>query len=327
MTIEKLLLLTNGELLNETLVKEVDSATIYPKKVSKGDLFISDNKDDIKEAIKNKAVAIIQEDDKITDASDVVFIKVASIEVAALKILSYILKKDRDLHFYLLTPQSLTFFKMIQLKSKDVEYLPDDWKKAFELILNSQKAIFACDNKELALKIVPKIKKFDKSAFGYNIEDTLFRSTFRVDKFVYQHKKMTPFHLPYLLEAVSLCQIHCLPYSIDKVDYTKHFIPIFINKETSITKKEKNDHVVIVVDNVEDIFEGREYAKEAKVTMSKSIVFTPPKIKIESYTKPNIFRSSVDLVTIVKTTSFNYGFVYSKDKGDLKALREYFEQF
>jgi ferrochelatase len=327
MTIEKLLLLTGGELLNESSIKEVDSATIYPKKVSKGDLFISDNKDDIKEAIKNKAVAIMQEDDKITDASNVAFIKVASIEIAALKILSYILAKDKDLHFYLLSPQASTFFKMIQLKAKDVDYLPSDWKKAFELVLNSQKAIFVCDNEELALKIVPKIKKFDKSAFGYNIEDTLFRSTFRVDKFVYQHKKMTPFHLPHLLKAVELCVAHKLNYSIDRVDYTKHFMPIFISKETMIRKEEKNDHVVIVVDNVEDIFEGREYAKEAKVTMSKSIVFTPPKIKIEAYTKPNIFKTPTELVTIVKTTSFNYGFVYSKNREDLKALREYFLQF
>jgi ferrochelatase len=324
MTIGKLLLLTGGELINKTLIDEVNSATIYPKKIQKGDLFIGEDKEDIKEAIKNGAAAVMLEDDLTIDAQNVALIKVESIEIAALKILAYILHKDEDLHFYLLNPKALSFFKMIQLKAKDVDYLPHDWKKAFELILNSKKAIFVCDNEELAIKIFPKIKKFDKSAFGYNIEDTLFRSTFRVDKFVYQHKKMTPFHLEHLLKAIALCVEHKLDYSIDRVEYTKHFVPIFIDKETMIKKEEKNDHVVIVVDNVEDIFEGREYAKEAKVTMSKSIVFTPPKIKIEAYTKPNIFRSSVELVTIVKTTSFNYGFVYSKKREDLKALREYF---
>ena len=325
MTIEKLLLITNGECINNTSKDEVNSATIYPKKVSKNDLFIGSNEDDIKLAIKQGASAILFDTQIKPDKNiDATFIKVENIQESALKLLSYIVQSDEDLHFYLLNPITISFFKMIQLNKNDIEYVPDDWKKAFELILNSPKALFLSDNEELMLKIKPKIKKFDESAFGYNIEDTLFRSTFRVDKFVYQHKKMPPFHLSHLLKAVALCQKHKFPYSIDRVNYTKHFVPVFIDGETSIQKKEINDHVVIVTDNVKDITEGREYAKMAKIVMSKSIVFTPPKIKIEAYTKPTIFRTPVELVTAVKTTSFNYGFVYSQNREDLEALREYF---
>ncbi len=327
MTIEKLLEISGGVCTNETSKEEVQSATVYLKKVSQDDLFISSDIEEIKQAITQGASAILFDEHESLDIdTDVALIKVESLENSALKIISYIVNDDEDLYFYLLRPQAITFFKMIQLKKKDVEYIPDNWRNAFELILNSQKAIFVSSNKELMQKIKPKIKRYDKMAFGYNVEDTLFRSTFRVDKYVYQHKKMTPFHLTHLLRAVELCTQHNLEYSIDKVQYTKHFMPIFIEEETFIQKGEISDHVVIIVDNVEDITEGREYAKTAKVTMSKSIVFAPPKVKIESYTKPTTFRDPVSLVTAVKTTSFNYGFVYTDKKEDLEALRAYFSQ-
>jgi hypothetical protein len=101
-------------------------------------------------------------------------------------------------------------------------------------------------------------------------------------------------------------------------------MPIFIDEETFIQKAHINDHVVIVTDNLEDINEGREYAKDAKVVMSKSIVFTPPKVKVEAYTNPTVFRDPISLVTAVKTTSFNYGFVYTDKREDYEALKEYF---
>ena len=327
MTIEKLLEITGGVCINDSSKEEVQSATVHIKRVSEYDLFISDDIQEIKEALKLGASAILYQGEKELELqTDAALIKVDSIEDSALKIISHIVKEDENMYFYLLKPQAITFFKMIQLKSRDVEYIPDDWKKAFELIINSEKAIFVSSNKELLQKIKPKIKRYNKSAAGYNVEDTLFRSTFRVDKYVYQHKKMTPFHLEHLLKAVALCNEHHLEYSIDKVQYTKHFMPIFIEEETFIQKGEISDHVVIVVDNLEDITEGREYAKTAKVTMSKSIVFAPPKVKIESYTKPTTFKDPVSLVTAVKTTSFNYGFVYTDKKEDLEALRAYFSR-
>jgi ferrochelatase len=324
MKIEKLVEIVDATLTNTTTKTELNSATLYSKKVEEGDLFIAQNIQDIDEAIKNGAVAVLYEDEELELKGDIAFLKVTSTKEAALKLLAYIIDADEELYLYLLKPKTLSFFKMIQLEKKNIEYLPDDWIKAFESMLNSDKAIFLSTDEEFVKALKPKIKTFSKSAFGYNVEDTLFRSTFRVEKFVYQHKKMTPFHLPNLLQAVELCNIHKLPYSIDRINYTKHFMPIFIDEETFIQKAHINDHVVIITDNLEDISNGREYAKEAKVVMSKSIVFTPPKTKVENYTKPTIFHDSTSLVSAVKTTSFNYGFVYTDKREDYEALKEYF---
>ena len=327
MKIKKLIEIVDGKLINESDKDELFNATVVLKKVSEDDLFISSNMDEIQKAIELKASAILFDtDEDITCKSDVALIKVESIKEASLKLISYIVNSDKDLYFYLINPQTQTFLNMIQLKKESLEEIPDDWEEAFETILNSKKGIFISSNEELLKKIKPKIKKFIKSVHGYNVEDTLFRSTFKVEKFVYQHKQMAPFHISFLLEAVAMCKLHDINYSIERISYTKHFMPIFINEETYIQKGEIDDHVVIVSDNLEDIAEAREYAKMAKVTMSKSIVFTPPKVKVESYTNPTIFRDSVSLVTAVKTTSFNYGFVYTDKKEHLEALRDYFRQ-
>ncbi|MCH9814648.1 MAG: hypothetical protein K0U47_11990 [Epsilonproteobacteria bacterium] len=324
MTIEKLLEVTKGACTHAGQKKEVHSVSLFCKKISQNDLFIGNDTEEIQEALVNGAAAIIYDGEPLEIETDSVLIQVESIQDAALKLLAYVIEGDEELYIHFLHPHTLTFFKMIQLERKNVEYIPENWKRAFETILNSDKAIFLGDNEAFLKAIKPKIKQFSKSAFGYNIEDTLFRSTFRVDKFVYQHKKMVPFHLPYLLEAVALCEQYNLPYSIDRLTYTKHFLPIFIDGETGQQKEKINDHVVIVTDNFDDITEGREYAKEAKVTVSKSIVFAPPKVKIEAYTNPTIFKDPVSLVTAVKTTSFNYGFVYSKNREDYEALKAYF---
>jgi hypothetical protein len=323
LTIDRLIELTDAIKLNETEIDEVYSATVYAKKVTDGDLFIGSDISEIDEAIQNGASTILTDSDI---QKDVQVLKVEDIQNATLKIASYIAYNDQDLYFYLLNPHALSFIKMIMLDKKNIEYIPDDYKRAFEMVLNSNKPIFLSDNEELLKKIKPKIKKYKKSAHGYNIEDTLFRSTFRAGKYVYQHKQMAPFHISFLLEAVALCEEHNLAYDIDRVCYTKHFKPIFIEEETGIQAAHKNDHVVILCDNIEDIQEGRDYAKLAKVVMSKSIVFTKPKVRIEGYAYPTIYRDTDSLVQVVKTTSFHYGFILSEDKKDYQALKEYFEK-
>lgn len=328
MTIENLIQITGATPTNSYSQEEVYSATLHIKRIDKGDLFIADDDDAIADAIKQGAHAVLYTGDEYMTDENVAMLHVEDLKEAAFALVRHIIGDDEELYFYLLRPHALSFFKQIMLERKEVEYLPKTWQKTFELILNSDKPIFISDDEALIKLIKPEIKRYTKQANGYNVEDTLFRSTFRVEKFVYQHKKMAPFHITYLLEAVHLLDHHKLPYSIDRVNYTKHFMPIFIDGETHIQKEEKNDHVVIICDNHEDIDFGREYANEAKLTMSKTIVFAPPKVKIEMYEYPTVFKGSEDLVTKVKTTQFNYGFVFSQHPTeDFQALKAYFDSF
>jgi putative N-acetylmannosamine-6-phosphate epimerase len=135
MTIERLLEITGGVLTNSSNKTEVNSATVHAKKVTEDDLFIGSNLEDIKEAIKNGASAVMFDEHASLELDeDVAHIRVNFIKDSALKLLSYIVNGDEDLFFYLVNPKTISYFKMIQLDKKDVEYLPNDWQKAFELI-------------------------------------------------------------------------------------------------------------------------------------------------------------------------------------------------
>ncbi len=113
MKIEDLLNLTAGEMITEPTITAINSVTVYPSKVEQGDLFISNDVEEIATAIANGANAIIFSDAsvKIID-KEVAWIQVKDIEKAAFKLIRYVLI-SREASFYLFTEHEFSFMKMI----------------------------------------------------------------------------------------------------------------------------------------------------------------------------------------------------------------------
>ncbi len=326
MTIDALLNLTNGTLQNTPSIHTIEGATVFPSKVEHGDLFISSSSEEIDMALENGAYAIIYDDETIQiKDSEIAWIKVSSIQDAAFKLLRYvILEKEAD--FHLLSEHENSFLKMVLLQKSNIAFISSKWKKAFEQILNSSQKLFVGTNEILMKHIKPNIKRLSVLADGYPINDTLFKSTFRVGKYVYQDKELVPFHLDALLRVIALCDTQDLPYSIDRLKYTKHFVPVFIDKELQKTPSSKSDKVVIFTDNLKDINQAREYIKY-NGTWVKSIVLTPPKVKVENLTRPFWFENEEEVRETLKNIHFNYAFVYTLDKSILKQIKEEYSLF
>jgi len=174
--------------------------------------------------------------------------------------------------------------------------------------------------------IKPDIKKLSREVEGYLISDTLFRSTFKVGGYVYQEKELIPFHLEYLLRVVHFCKTEDLPYSVDRIKYTKHFIPVFIDAKLKSTQASKSDKVAIFTDNIKDIVEAREYIKRSNMWV-KGIVLTPPKTKVPGIDRPHWFESEEEVREILKNTLFNYAFIYNADKSILNTIKEEYSLF
>ena len=326
MKIEDIINLTEGELTNIPKIKSIESATVFYSKVEFGDLFISSNQEEIDLAIKNGAYAIVYDDENIVqNDKEIAWIKVSNIELASFKIIRYVLLK-KEINFYLLSNHEFTFLKMILTKKSNISFISDDWRKAFEQILNSDTPLFVGTSRELMTLIKPDIKRLNKEIDGYPISDTLFRSTFKVGRFVYQEKEMTPFHLEYLLRVVAFCDLHSLPYSIDKIRYTKHFSPIFIDGKLNSTQSNKSDKVAIFTDNISDITRAREYVKRSNMWV-KSIVLTPPKTKIPNIDHPHWFKSEEEVREMLKSIHFNYAFIYKADKTILNTIKKEYTLF
>lgn len=326
MTIDALLSLTDGTLQNKPTIHTIEGATVFPSKVEHGDLFFSSNPDEIKSALESGAYAIIYDDDSITiDDLEVAWIKVHSIQDAAFKLLRYVIL-EKDAAFYLLSEHESSFLKMILLQKSNISFISGEWKKAFEQILNSSQKLFVGSDERLMKHIKPDIKHLEREVDGYPINDTLFKTTFKVGGFVYQDKELIPFHLEYLLRVVDFCEANELPYSIDRVKYTKHFVPVFIDAKLNATHSSKSDKVVIFADNLKDINQAREYIKY-NGTWVKSIVLTPPKVKVENLTRPFWFETEEEVRETLSSVHFNYAFIYTLDRSILNQIKEEYSLF
>ena len=326
MKIEDILNLTEGTLSNTPKVQAIESATVYPSKVDHGDLFFSSNQEEIDKAIENGAYAIVYDDESIVRKDDeIAWIKVSDIQLAAFKLIRYVIIK-KDAKFFLLSNHEMTFLKMILTHKGNISFIADDWRKAFEQILNSDDSLFVGADKELMRLIKPDIKKLRTDVDGYPVSDTLFKTTFKVGGFVYQEKELIPFHLEYLLRVIDFCESEELPYSVERIKYTKHFIPVFIDWQLKSTHAGKSDKVAIFTDNISDIVKAREYIKRSN-TWVKGIVLTPPKTKVPGIDRPHWFESEEEIREILKNTLFNYAFIYNADKSILNTIKEEYSLF
>ncbi|HQR74074.1 MAG TPA: hypothetical protein PLH07_08860 [Sulfurovum sp.] len=326
MKIEDIVNLTEGTLNNTPTVQAISAATVYYSKVNQGDLFFSSNQEEIDQAITNGAYAIVYDNpDIIRKDDEIAWIQVSDVMLAAFKLIRYVAIK-KEAQFYLLSEHELTFLKMILVHKTNISFISSDWRKAFEQILNSEDSLFVGTDSELMHQIKPDIKRLEKEVEGYAVADTLFKTTFKVGGYVYQEKDLIPFHLEYLLRVVHFCDEHTLSYSMDKLRYTKHFMPVFIDGQLKSTQASKSDKVAIFTDNLADIVEAREYIKRSN-TWVKGIVLTPPKTKVPGIDRPHWFETEEEVREILKNTLFNYAFIYNADKSILNTIKEDYTLF
>ncbi|NOR55608.1 MAG: hypothetical protein GQ531_05315 [Sulfurovum sp.] len=326
MKIEDIINLTEGVLTNSPQVQAIGAATVYQSKVEHGDLFFSSNQEEIDLAIKNGAYAIVYDDDSIVKNDDeIAWIKVSDIQLAAFKLVRYVVIK-KEAVFYLLSEHELTFLKLIIKHKGNVAFIADDWRKAFEQILNSDSSLYVGTNKELMQLIKPDVPLLNREVDGYLVSDTLFKSTYKVDGFLYQERELIPFHLEFLLRAVDFCNVHDVAYTMDRIKYTKHFLPVFIDAKLRSTSASKSDKVAIFTDNTADITRAREYVMRSNMWV-KSVVFTPPKTKVPGIDHPHWFKTEEEVRDLLKNIHYNYAFILNADRSILNTIKEEYSLF
>jgi len=326
MKIEDILNLTEGVLINTPQVQAIEAATVFQSKVEHGDLFFSSNQEEIDQAIANGAYAIIYDDESIERKDDeVAWIKVSDIQLASFKLIRYVIIK-KEAQFFLVSEHELTFLKMILTHKTNINFIANDWRKSFEQILNSDGTLYVGTDKELMKLIKPDIQKLERDVDGYVVFDTLFKTTFKVGSYVYQEKDLIPFHIDPLLRVIHFAEENSLLYDIERLKYTKHFNPVFIDAQLKSTRSDKSDKVAIFTDNVEDIVEAREYIKRSN-NWVKGIVLTPPKTKVPGIDRPHWFENEDEVREILKNTLFNYAFILNAERSVLTTIKEKYSLF
>jgi ferrochelatase len=317
MYIENLLHLIDGKIINEPKVKKVESATIYPSKVEMGDLFFACNKEDISKAVENGAYAVVFEGakPKIED-KEIAYIEVSSIKEATIKFLRFILTQKKSQIYYFEDIES-SFLKLISSRKSSIyTILSDNWQKSFESILNSNYDIFITTNIDDAQTLSPNFKSLEELATGYIISDSLLKTTFKIEKYIYQNVEIAPFFIDNLRKVVKFCQDNDIEYDLNRIKYTKEFKPIYVDKDLNALPKGSSEKVLIFVNSTKIVDKSIEYLrKEGK--WIKSLVFTPPKTKLETVDRPIWFKSPNEVKETLKKEHFHYAFCYKLEIKDI----------
>ena len=321
MKISDVLNITGGELLQTPQVQGIEGATVFPSKVDRGDLFFAARPEDIPAAVERGAYAIVFDGEPSNAIDDeIAWIRVDSVKEAAFRLLRYVILR-KEVELYLLQPHELSFLKMLSTQRGNLGFLPDSWPKSFEAILNGESSLFVSDDAALVETLTPDPRRLEASVEGYLISDTLFRSTFKIEGYIYQNKEMAPFHLEYLERVIAFAKAHGMPYSLDRLHYTRHFFPVFVDNALQPLPKGKSEKALIFVDNVPDIVAAREYIRHNGRWL-KSIVLTPPKTKIEGWDRPLWYRDPEEARELLRQHYFNYAFIYGLERDLIRKVRE-----
>jgi ferrochelatase len=317
MHIENLLNIIDGKIVNSPKVEKIESATIYQSKVEMGDLFFACDKADIEKSVENGAYAVVFEGEtpQITD-SEIAYISVSSIKEATIKFLRYVLvqKKGQIFHF---EDIEKSFLKQIAHRKNSIyTILSDNWQKSFETILNSNFDIFITTSQEDAKTLSPNYKTLKSLASGYIISDSLLKTTFKVDKYIYQNIDIAPFFVDNLRKVVKFCANNEIDYDLNRVKYTNEFRPIYIDKDINALPKGGSEKVLIFVNSTKVIDQAIAYLK-LEGRWIKSLVLTPPKTKLENVDRPTWYNTTNEVKEILKNEHFHFAFCYKLDIEDI----------
>jgi len=247
--ISSLVDITGGKLLNNPAISFITQSHTNIKKVSDGDLFISSDIDEIKEAIKRGAFAIILDFDTDTKALDqeIAFILVDDISRAITKLLRFQLS-NRILTGYCVDLIAYEFLDVLLKNNKDIYFLDEPHLSLEALHDIEDNQILISTNKQFIYDIYPRTTNLviDHMNFENLIIHSIFETSF-LHKGKYFYKLRIPYiylnHLLYIKETFNIEDI-----DNQKLKNIRFMQPIFLNKQNQIVEYGKSNKFILTSD-------------------------------------------------------------------------------
>ena len=263
MTFENFSRLTLATVLNTPLISSFNKVEIDPKKVKRGDLFISNSKEDIQLALLNEAYAIVSEEVCEIIDDEVAWFKAPSLDDVLIRLLRFTLL-EKKFRFVYLCDIKLELIKKIADKN-ELYFLSADEKQNYKKIINAnEKSIFFSSNENFLKKIYPDYETLSSlgSSIFFEPKSTLFESQFTYKNLRYKNIKIPSIFLNHLELLVSFLEQNSISFEIEKCAYTSHFHPIFVNQKLQIKAFGKSDSVLICEADKELLNQELLYLKE-----------------------------------------------------------------
>ncbi|MDD3324088.1 MAG: hypothetical protein PHN38_03070 [Sulfurospirillaceae bacterium] len=319
MRIENLLRITNGRLLNSPSIDAFEGIATDSSKVCRGDLFIDikDSNEDIQNAIKNGAYAIIAQHlpSKAID-EEVAYLHVASIEKSMLK-LGRFLSAQKNIKFTIIDAVQKALLVSLGL-SRKIKILSSGWINILkELQKASENDHFFILDETIANTLNPQSKPLIKTANLLNCSSKgLFLTSFAHNQKVYQDIKIPSFFLDPLGKILAYLDENSIEYKLESLCHIEHFFPLFITQK--IKKKEFGTTDRVLIFEKDKTLFLQEKAYLSKKIPSFDLLFCMPTTKKNLHVEKNVFFYSEckDFEALCKYV-FKYALVLG-DKNDFE---------
>ena len=245
MKIETLVNLIKGELLNRPFISEVTSFTKNINKVIRGTCFFSNNFDDIKNAIKNGAYAIVSEKEFEIIDKEIAWIKVESIKKSIFDIFKY---ENIKTKIFFTDKITAHIIKKMSLDKKVI--VLENENSLLNALNKTEKYLVSFDKK--FKEIFKNVEEIESANIALE-QITLFKSKFENIEinlpFIYKNN---------FAKAINFFNKKNLKYTLEfELD---RFKPIFINSKFEEVEYGQSERVLIIgIENDEIFFNELNY--------------------------------------------------------------------
>jgi ferrochelatase len=308
-TLDNLLPLIGGELVNHPTITAFHAITDKASRVQRGDLFVCVDQDPkaIDMALENGAYGIVFDKTTPRMDSENAWIKVDSCFDAHLKLLRFHLM-PKQIEVYYADIYTLEYIQMLQLGSEckvisadisDVVGRLWDLKETQKLILKEQNEI---------LTLFPMAKKIETKQEATLTAVTPFESNLKVSELFYPRLKIPTVLHDAFLQALYFLMEHQLSFDIYKTNFIKSFTPLSCDKFLSPKEFGKGSINLLFSDDSK-LIEDFLVQIEALTPWIKAKLFLKRKGQDFSYNNQTIFRDEADLVETLQIPGYDLGVV------------------
>lgn len=318
MQIRTLTDIVNGELLNSPSISFITQIDTLASKVNDGDLFISNNLNDIHQAIENGAFAVIFSEvslkkELLNIDNEIAWIKVDCIENALFKLARFILS-SKEIKSYSCDEIFFEFLNKLLTNKKNIDLLSNDIFQDFRTLINLEENSYLISSdlqylqkiQPLSTPIVVSKKKVENVTIK-----SIFRCSFSYSGYMFNSIKLPYLYINHFLSLIEFIgRTKALETSIDvnSLKNIEFLSPIFIDKNFDIVDFGKSNQFILTNNNGKLYSSQVEYIKQYYNFGNLHII--------------EEFRNDEDLLSQIKENGFNALYILGKNKKEVIQLLE-----
>ena len=317
MKISSILDIVDGSLLNSPSISFIYSIKTNVEKVKEGDLFIAKNNEQIAQAVKNGAFAIILEENHPIIDNEIAWIKVNNIDISIIKLIRFNLAV-KNLKAYYCEKPTYDLLKIYSSHfSSNIKLIPNKLENIFKFIddIEDSDTIISF-NQDILNKIYPNNLAFEDSFSNSHInnliEHSLFETTFSYEDIYFSRLKISSLYIENFLKVFNFFN--------KEIDFSKlksfyNIKPLFLDRNLNLVEFGKSDKFIICQEDNNLLEKEIKYIKK-KYNYAKTVFITNSYIELLEKDEQLIISSIDELKPILRKLRFNavyvIGFNYKK---------------